>query len=109
VVACRQLVVPRWLIVEGIYVLQPLRAARLPCVSIFLQADRHAIEHWYVERWLRLRAEPGVPVSELERRAKQMFARVNAVNYDLHVAPLAAGADLVVRKSADHAFVRQGP
>jgi type I pantothenate kinase len=105
VVARRQLDVPRWLIVEGVYVLQPVRAARLPCVSIFLEADRRAIESWYIARWLRLRAEPGVPVSELERRARQMFASVNAVNYDLHIAPLAASADLVLRKRADHAFV----
>ena len=104
VVAQRQLDVGRWLIVEGVYVLQPLRAAGLPCVSIFLEADRDAIETWYVARWLRLRSEPGAPVSELERRAKQTFAKVNAANYDLNVAPLAAGADLVLRKGADHAF-----
>jgi hypothetical protein len=62
------------------------------------------IETWYVARWLRLRSEPGVPVSELERRAKQTFAKVNTVNHDLNVAPLAAGADLVLRKGADHTF-----
>jgi len=105
VVAHRQLEVPRWLIVEGIYVLQPMRASGLPCVSIFLEAHRHAVENWYVERWLRLRGEPGVPVSELERRAKQTFARVNSVNHELHIAPLAASADLVLRKRADHALV----
>ncbi len=109
VVARRQLAVPRWLIVEGIYVLQPLRASRLPCVSIFLEADRQAIENWYVDRWLRLRGEPGVPVSELERRAKQTFASVNAVNHDLHIAPLAASADLVLRKRADHTLVGPRP
>jgi type I pantothenate kinase len=109
VVAHRQLDVPRWLIVEGIHVLQPMRASRLPCVSIFLQADRRAIENWYVARWLRLRAEPGVPVSELERRAKHVFASVNVVNYDRHIAPLHASADLVLRKRADHTFVGRRP
>jgi type I pantothenate kinase len=104
VVARRQLDVAHCLIVEGVYVLQPLRASGVPCFSIFLDADRDAIETWYVARWLRLRSEPGVAVSELERRAKQTFAKVNAVNYDLNVAPLAAGADLVLRKGADHAF-----
>jgi type I pantothenate kinase len=102
--ARRQLEVGRWLIVEGVYALQPLRASGLPCVSIFLEADRDAIETWYVARSLRLRSEPGAPISALERRAKQTFAEVNAVNYDLNVAPLAAGADLVLRKSASHAF-----
>lgn len=105
VVAQRELDVPRWLIVEGTYVLQPIRASRLRCVSIFLEADRNAIENWYVARWLRLRSEPGAPASELERRAKHTFASVNAVNYDLHIAKLAAGADLVLRKRADHAMV----
>jgi pantothenate kinase len=108
VVAQRQFDVPRWLLVEGIYVLQPLRASGVPCVSIFLEADRDAIENWYVARWLRLRCEPGGSVSELEWRAKQTFASVNAVNYDLHIAPLAAGADFVLRKSADHTFVLHG-
>jgi type I pantothenate kinase len=106
VVEHRQLDVPRWLIVEGVYALQPLRAFGVAHVSIFLEADRNAIERWYIARWLRLRGEPGAAVSELEQRAKRTYARVNAVNYDMNIAPLSAGADLLLHKHVDHAFAR---
>jgi type I pantothenate kinase len=106
VVEHRQIDVPRWLIVEGVYALQPLRAAGVAHVSIFLEADRKAIERWFIARWLRLRSEPGASVSELEQRARRTYARVNAVNYDMNIAPLSAAADLLLHKHADHAFAR---
>jgi type I pantothenate kinase len=94
------------LIFEGVYAFQPARASGLPRCAIFLDAEPETVEAWYTARFLHLRSEPGCSQSELRARAAALFARVNRANYDAHIAPLRASADLVLRKAGDHTLTR---
>jgi type I pantothenate kinase len=98
----RHMATPRWLIVEGVYALQPAMASGLPCFSIFLDADPVAIRSWYSERFIRLYAPRFASVAAAEQRAQQLFEAVNYANYRAHIAPLRPCADLVVHKTAAH-------
>jgi type I pantothenate kinase len=98
----RHIATPRWLIVEGVYALQPALASGLPCFSIFLDADPAAIRSWYSERFLRLYAPRFESLLAAEQRAQHLFEAVNYTNYKVNIAPLRPRADLVVHKTPSH-------
>lgn len=102
-----QLARPRWLIVEGVYALQPVRASGLPYCSVFLDAAPAAIEDWYLRRVFWVYGQPrGERAVELRERALSCYERVNRANYLAHIAPLRSQADVVLHKASDHCFMR---
>jgi type I pantothenate kinase len=115
---------PDILIVEGLNVLQVARPPRdgkaIPFVSdffdfsIYIDADEALIRHWYVERFMRLRAtafrDPksyfrkyaGVPEAEAHEMAERLWSRINLPNLRDNILPTRYRAGLVLRKGADH-------
>jgi type I pantothenate kinase len=111
---------PDILIIEGINVLQPptlgtrLAVSDLFDFSIYVDARTSDIEHWYVERFLRLQrsafADPKsyfhryAELSEPEavERAQSIWREINGPNLAQNVLPTRARASLVLRKDADH-------
>lgn len=115
---------PDILIVEGLNVLQtskPLRDGRIiPFVSdffdfsIYLDADEKLIEHWYIERFRRLREtafrDPqsyfhrfaSLDEAAAEEIATGLWSRINLVNLKENILPTRPRADLILTKGADH-------
>jgi type I pantothenate kinase len=114
---------PDVVIVEGLNVLQAppagyaenqLFASDFFDYSIYVDADEHLIETWYVERFLRLRdtvfQDPQsyfhryASLSEDEARATaaDIWARINAVNLRENIAPTRFRAHLILHKGVDH-------
>ncbi len=115
---------PDILIVEGINVLAPNRLPRdgkeIPFVSdffdfsIFLDAEEDLLEHWYIERFMRLRdtsfrdpmsyfkqyAELGD--EEAHATALSIWRRINLVNLHENILPTRGRADLQLTKGASH-------
>ena len=112
---------PDILIVEGLNVLQPpapgsrLAVSDLFDFTIYVDARTVDIEHWYIERFLRLQrgafADPGsyfhrfaaLSESEAMDRARAIWHSINEPNLVQNILPTRARASLVLRKGADHA------
>jgi type I pantothenate kinase len=116
---------PDIVIVEGLNVLQPAKlpkdGAAIPFVSdffdfsIYIDAADGLIEHWYVERFLRLRQtafrDPAsyfhryATLSEEEAQAigLSLWRTINLVNLTDNILPTRQRADLILRKGRDHA------
>ncbi|MEG9860927.1 MAG: type I pantothenate kinase [Parvularculales bacterium] len=114
------------LIVEGLNVLQTSRHGQSydiqPYVSdffdfsVFLDADEEIIRHWYIDRFLELRRtafrDPNAYFhryaalndDETKEVANDIWTSINLVNLQRNILPTRARADLVLRKSADHAI-----
>ena len=89
----------RWLIVEGVFAVQPCRALDVPCCAIFVTGDLDDIEARYVARARALREGRGRRASaEAERAARATFRSINLVNLTEHIAPLRDTCDLVVEQ-----------
>jgi type I pantothenate kinase len=117
---------PDILIVEGLNVLQPRVLPKdgkaVPFVSdffdfsIYLDAEEDAIKRWYVERFMRLKetrfrdprsyfhAYAKLDEREAEEVAAGLWERINLVNLRENILPTRPRADLIIRKSADHAI-----
>jgi type I pantothenate kinase len=110
---------PDILIVEGLNVLQPGGAGGLAIsdlfdFSIYVDAATSSIEHWYVERFLKLQqgafANPQSyfhRYAELTRDqavdvARQIWKSINEPNLIHNVRPTRSRAKLVLRKAPDH-------
>ena len=114
---------PDILIVEGVNVLaaRPRRDVReIPFVSdffdfsVYLDAGEDVLEHWYVERFKRLREtafrDPRsyfriyaeLDDAETVRVAKDIWTRINLENLRSNVAPTRPRASLILTKGADH-------
>lgn len=115
---------PDILIVEGLNVLQPARLPRdgeaIPFVSdffdfsIYVDAGPALIEHWYVERFLRLRQtafrQPGAyfrryaGLDDAAARAKalEIWRAINLRNLVENILPTRQRADLILTKGKDH-------
>ncbi len=115
---------PDILIVEGLNVLQPARLPRggeaIPFVSdffdfsIYIDADPHTIEQWYVARFLKLRGtafrDPAayfhrystLTPEEAVERALDIWRTINLKNLDENILPTKRRARLILRKGADH-------
>ena len=113
---------PDILIIEGLNVLQAGQAGAFVSdyfdFSIFVDADLHDIEKWYVERFLTLRktafTQPDAyfrRYSELSEEeaigvAKDIWARINEVNLRENILPTRARASLILEKAPDHSVRR---
>ena len=115
---------PDILIVEGLNVLQTGRPPRdgtgIPFVSdffdfsVYIDADEAILEHWYVERFMRLRETAfRDPLSYFHRysqltdgearaTALSIWNRINLPNLQENVLPTRQRADLILRKAGDH-------
>ena len=115
---------PDILIVEGLNVLLPNRAARpnkdIPFVSdffdfsVYLDADDSLLETWYVERFMRLkhtafrdpqsyfRLYADLDDEAAEATARSIWRRINLVNLHENILPTRPRASLLLRKGADH-------
>ena len=118
---------PDIVIVEGLNVLQTGgRHGRPPAMfvsdffdfTIYVDAHEDDIEHWYVERFLTLRATvfqnpssyfhryASLPAAEAETIARRIWQTVNLVNLRENVLPTRERAHLVLEKGRDHAVRR---
>ncbi|HEY0247403.1 MAG TPA: type I pantothenate kinase [Gryllotalpicola sp.] len=110
---------PDILIVEGLNVLQPGRTGSLAIsdlfdFSIYVDASTASIEHWYVERFLKLQqgafANPqsyfhryaGLTQDQAVAVAREIWKSINEPNLIQNVRPTRSRAKLVLRKSGDH-------
>ncbi|GAB3575849.1 type I pantothenate kinase [Amycolatopsis endophytica] len=112
---------PDILIIEGLNVLQPgpsLTVSDLFDFSIYVDAHIEDIEHWYVERFLKLRgtafADPAshfhhfATLDDVEARAeaRHLWRTINEPNLVDNILPTRPRATLVLRKDADHSINR---
>jgi type I pantothenate kinase len=112
---------PDILIIEGLNVLQPgprLTVADLFDFSIYVDAHTADIEHWYVERFLKLRqtafADPAshfhhfasLDDDEARAEARHLWRTINEPNLIDNIRPTRPRATLVLRKDADHTINR---
>ncbi len=115
---------PDIVIVEGLNVLQVPEGAKLRspvCVSdffdfsIFVDAEEHHIEEWFLSRFLTLRDTAFRDPSSFFRRfaeisteeaiaiAKHVWTEINGLNLRENILPTRDRARLIVRKGHDHA------
>jgi type I pantothenate kinase len=118
---------PDIVIVEGLNVLQTRSRQRKPPAmfvsdffdfSIYVDANDADIEHWYVERFLKLRATvfqnpssyfhryAALTAAEAEATARRIWETINLVNLRDNVLPTRERAHLVLEKGRDHAVRR---
>ncbi len=114
---------PDVVIVEGLNVLQvvggaPRQVADYFDFTLYVDADEHDIERWYVERFHTLQAEVFTDphsffhqYSELSDDEATAFATavwdaINGPNLREHILPTRARAHLVLEKGSDHAVRR---
>jgi type I pantothenate kinase len=112
---------PDILIIEGLNVLQPgprLTVSDLFDFSIYVDANSADIEHWYIERFLKLRhtafADPashfhhfaGLADDEAREEARHLWQTINEPNLVDNIKPTRPRATLVLRKDCDHAINR---
>lgn len=115
---------PDILIVEGLNVLQTGRLPRDPTgipfvsdffdFSVYIDADDDILEHWYVQRFMRLRETAFKdPLSYFHRYSKlteeearqtalSIWNRINLPNLQENILPTRQRADLILRKAGDH-------
>jgi type I pantothenate kinase len=114
---------PDIVIVEGLNVLQTgsrhtMFVSDFFDFSIYVDANEADIEHWYVERFLKLRAtvfqDPSsyfhryaaLTHEEAVATAQRIWTTVNLVNLQENVLPTRERAHLVLEKGRDHAVRR---
>ena len=117
---------PDILIVEGLNVLQPARLKEdgddIPFVSdyfdfsIYIDADRDAVERWYIERFLFLKdtafKKPGayfqryadLTEEQAIATAADIWKRINLKNLIENIHPTRARADLILHKAGNHSI-----
>lgn len=110
---------PDFLIVEGINVFQNPVNQRLYMTdyydfSIYIDADNHHIEQWYLERFKTLlqlaKNTPSnyyhrltkQPLEEALALAKNTWKTVNLVNLENYIEPTRNRAELILHKSTNH-------
>ncbi len=110
---------PDVVILEGLNVLQVGNGAAefvsdFFDFSIYVDADEHDVERWYIERFLALRGtafrEPGsffrdyapLGTEDAVDTARTIWRDINGRNLRENIAPTADRAMLTVRKGADH-------
>jgi type I pantothenate kinase len=118
---------PDVVIVEGLNVLQTgSRQKKAPAMfvsdffdfSIYVDALESDIEHWYIERFMKLRATvfqnpssyfhryASLAAAEAETTARRIWETINLVNLRENVLPTRERAHLVLEKGRDHAVRR---
>jgi len=104
----RELALPGWLLIEGVYAVQPIRAAGLDACVIYLDAEQADVRAWYFARRRTLR-DPGADHTALDVLALRAWEDTNVPNYTAHISLQRAVADLVVVKGADHQLIEVRP
>lgn len=115
---------PDILILEGLNVLQSPDSVRNASrvfvsdffdFSIYLDADEATVEHWYVERFLRLRETvfqnkasyfhryASLSEAEAVETAKTIWREINLVNLQENIGPTRERAHLILEKAESHA------
>ena len=122
----QRLLEPDIVIVEGLNVLQTGLAADAGPrfvsdwfdFSIYVDAEEHDIEQWYVDRFFALRETAfsddtsffrhfgSMSDGELVDTARQIWASINRPNLRENILPSRMRADLVLDKAADHGVRR---
>ena len=113
---------PDIVIVEGLNVLQTgphtMFVSDFFDFSIYVDANESDIEHWYVERFMKLRAtvfqDPssyfhryaGLSAADAEAAARRIWQPINLVNLRENVLPTRERAHVVLEKGRDHAVRR---
>ncbi len=112
---------PDILILEGLNVLQTgptLMVSDLFDFSIYVDAKTSDIEHWYIERFLKLRdtafQEPGAHFASFANLddaqatyvAREIWQTINLPNLVENILPTRVRASLVLRKDYDHTVQR---
>ncbi|SER98315.1 Pantothenate kinase [Corynebacterium cystitidis DSM 20524] len=112
---------PDILIVEGLNVLQTgptLMVSDLFDFSVYVDAHPTDIEHWYIERFLKLRTtafrEPGahfakyadIDEAQAVHIAREIWQSINLPNLVENILPTRVRASLVLRKGRDHQVQR---
>jgi type I pantothenate kinase len=113
---------PDIVIVEGLNVLQTgphtMFVSDFFDFSIYVDANESDIEHWYVERFMKLRAtvfqDPssyfhryaGLSAADAEATARRIWQTINLVNLRENVLPTRERAHVVLEKGRDHAVRR---
>lgn len=100
----RDFAAPGYLLLEGVYVVQPIREAGLPVCTIFVDAEQSDVRDWYFARRRTLRAA-GADHAALDVLAERAWLDTNVPNYTQHIALQRAAADIVVHKAADHTLL----
>ena len=113
----REVAPPGVLIIEGLTLRHPLTGPPgLLDALIYLEADEADLERWFVARFMGLwdlaEHDPtsfyarfrSMSRPEAQAFGKMVWERINLPNLRDHIAPARAVADLVVRKSGDHAI-----
>ena len=121
----QQIEQPDILILEGLNVLQspqsPRDSSRMFVsdffdFSIYLDAEEHTIERWYVERFLHLRETvfqskssyfhryAGLSESEAIDTARQIWREINLVNLRENIEPTRERAHLILEKDCTHSI-----
>jgi len=114
---------PDIVIVEGLNVLQTgsrhaMFVSDFFDFSIYVDANESDIEHWYVERFMKLRATvfqnpssyfhkyAALSAGDAEATARRIWETINLVNLRDNVLPTRERAHLVLEKGRDHAVRR---
>ena len=117
---------PDIVLVEGLHVLQTPDSARRRTIrtfvsdffdfSIYLDAEEHDVEEWYVARFLTLRdtafRDPrsyfrryaDLSTEDAVATARRIWTEINGLNLRENIRPTRNRARLILRKSADHAI-----
>lgn len=117
---------PDILIVEGLNILQPGELPRTgnPIVfasdfidfSVYIDADEHVLEAWYVERFMKLRETAFRDPQSFFKRfselseltaistAKSIWQSINLPNLRENILPTRGRADLILKKGVDHSI-----
>ena len=115
---------PDILIVEGLNVLQPARLPKdgtaIPFVSdyfdfsVYLDADEHDLQRWYVSRFLKLRQtglpRPAVILPQIRGTLEQeaietadgLWTRINLLNLRDNIVPTRQRASLILQEGPSH-------
>ncbi len=112
---------PDILILEGLNVLQTgptLMVSDLFDFSVYVDARTEHIEHWYIERFLKLRSTafraPGAHFAKYadlddakaEHVAREIWQSINLPNLVENILPTRVRASLVLHKGRDHQVER---
>ena len=114
---------PDILILEGLDVCQIDKSATENIqdyvdFSIYLDAPEDLIKSWYVERFIRLRADAlkdsesyfsrfrDLSMDQAKAVALERWAQINSVNLRENILPSRENADLIIEKAVDHSLVR---
>lgn len=116
---------PDIVLVEGLNVLQTPDSARRRSIrtfvsdyfdfSIYIDADAHDVEEWYIARFLTLRdtafRDPrsyfrryaDLSTEDATSTARRIWSEINGVNLSENIRPTRDRARLILRKDRDHA------